>query len=499
MMSSIRHHSLLIEMYQLRSMILESRLDFLQSTYVPKLVSMLKNQINIIPKQIVMQFYTKLKKNKRNIEDITDEDRTEVCQQTFDWIASKDPDPTKKYTQWLLTTYTRKNDRTPPEDIEYADEVLKKYIELKKDHPELNDINKFKTVKELNAAINDTELSRFESNIALEQSMLNQCDIIYDDDRYRIIVPKTEEAAGYFGRDTEWCTAYGSHYGRYPTRTSYFDDYNKRGPLYIIEDKIKHHIWQFHFETNQMMDRNDIRINDHVFWETHRDLLEIIKHTPLFKKYPMYFFHYIEQPDEDLLKEVAKKSPRYILDLMHDKNYKPSQEIVRLCLTTDVELTGAFGRAGVEFDDITKLEIVNSGKVTGLLQLLRLYKDNNFKELGIEDNPYDLNEHLQRKIINNYFNGFTQLIQNDFVPTKEIQEEAIRKNGLNIIKMLKSKNPDLIPSEEMQIIALSDEFLNNLELKTIYDYLIKYLVELSPEVKAEFHKSINRNNENRKT
>lgn len=50
------------------------------------------------------------------------------------------------------------------------------------------------------------------------------------------------------GSGTEWCTA--------DSRASHFEEYIKDGPLYIF-DNGKGEKYQFHFESNQFMDKND--------------------------------------------------------------------------------------------------------------------------------------------------------------------------------------------------------------------------------------------------
>ncbi len=53
------------------------------------------------------------------------------------------------------------------------------------------------------------------------------------------------------GSGTEWCTA--------DSRASYFEQYIKDGPLYIF-DNGKGEKYQFHFESEQFMDKNDVSV-----------------------------------------------------------------------------------------------------------------------------------------------------------------------------------------------------------------------------------------------
>ena len=70
-----------------------------------------------------------------------------------------------------------------------------------------------------------------------------------------MVIPKTEFAAQYWGRGTDWCTAYGDPKGKWPKRTSTFDEYDK-GPLYIWNDN-NGEKYQFHFPSRQFMDSGD--------------------------------------------------------------------------------------------------------------------------------------------------------------------------------------------------------------------------------------------------
>ena len=54
------------------------------------------------------------------------------------------------------------------------------------------------------------------------------------------------------GSGTEWCTATGK-------TSRFFDDYIKQGPIYIF-DNGKGEKYQFHYENNEFMNKNNISI-----------------------------------------------------------------------------------------------------------------------------------------------------------------------------------------------------------------------------------------------
>jgi hypothetical protein len=87
------------------------------------------------------------------------------------------------------------------------------------------------------------------SNEEAELIKSGQAVIYKDTGAVKIVIPKTEEAAKFYGRGTRWCTA-GDNDNR-------FDYYNKQGPLYVIIFRGSGVKWQFHFESGQFMDEQD--------------------------------------------------------------------------------------------------------------------------------------------------------------------------------------------------------------------------------------------------
>jgi hypothetical protein len=100
-------------------------------------------------------------------------------------------------------------------------------------------------------AMNET-LSRSEMWKEKEKSFYDtgQAELIRNSDEVKIVVPKTEEASCFFGRNTKWCTAATGGWNA-------FDEYNRGGPLYIVLFKKQNVRWQFHFETGQFMNEKD--------------------------------------------------------------------------------------------------------------------------------------------------------------------------------------------------------------------------------------------------
>lgn len=80
---------------------------------------------------------------------------------------------------------------------------------------------------------------------------------VYKDDSVRVIVPRDERAACFWGRGTRWCTA--------ATRGSnYFNNYNQQGPLYILlpTKRIRPgEKYQIHIPSGQFMNEDDTPVD----------------------------------------------------------------------------------------------------------------------------------------------------------------------------------------------------------------------------------------------
>lgn len=88
--------------------------------------------------------------------------------------------------------------------------------------------------------------------------------VLHNGENWFIFQPLTEKASCYLGVNTEWCTTWGPYSlnKKHKDRGNMFNRYSKEGPLFIMIDKKNpDHKYQFHFESNQYMDRDDKRIN----------------------------------------------------------------------------------------------------------------------------------------------------------------------------------------------------------------------------------------------
>jgi len=83
-------------------------------------------------------------------------------------------------------------------------------------------------------------------------------ETVFENGQVRIIHPKDQAAACYYGQGTRWCTAATGS-------SNYFDRYNSGGPMYILlpkQPKYEGEKYQLHFESGQFMDETDSQVND---------------------------------------------------------------------------------------------------------------------------------------------------------------------------------------------------------------------------------------------
>jgi hypothetical protein len=153
-------------------------------------------------------------------------------------LQKKYSDKFNEYSE-TLSTILNSSDLSDT-NFKYADFVLKnlhpnssldevaEVIELVKDfhryqsNLEKKDINQYKSIDELNRALN------FSKTKEEEKQLSSQSQKVYEDDKFLVVKPQTEEASCKYGSNTRWCvTSKGSgHFGRYTS--------GKQGLYFII-------------------------------------------------------------------------------------------------------------------------------------------------------------------------------------------------------------------------------------------------------------------------
>lgn len=179
----------------------------------------------------------------------------------------------KSFTNWLLNLYM--NGELLDEDLgEYGiyAELLSDFTQL---YPQLSpqerDIYSYKNKNELAQTIKKYKIDKPKESISPYN--VPHSNIIIDNDIFTVVIPHTEEASCTLGKYTKWCTA------KYPPgdTNNMFKRYNNRGPLYIIFYKPDNTRYQYHSNTNQFKNEDDIDVKHLPDSDKKNQLFNIIK------------------------------------------------------------------------------------------------------------------------------------------------------------------------------------------------------------------------------
>ena len=191
-----------------------------------------------------------------SIQDIYQKYYSDIPEDTFQQIISADPTynvekPNKmgKFGKWLLTLYQKQNLKI--EDLYKAKDYLSTFIKFNV-KLQKRDIMKYHSLQELYQTI-EPFLKNPQQAVTKAEEIRNikeGAEKVYEDGKWLVVVPHTEESACYYGKGTQWCTAADKS-------NNMFDSYNKDGLLYINILKGTNTKYQFHFETQQFMDATD--------------------------------------------------------------------------------------------------------------------------------------------------------------------------------------------------------------------------------------------------
>jgi len=165
-------------------------------------------------------------------------------------LEKADPTKNKEYTQGLAKIYANGGLKMEDASSTLAD-YLTKFHKLKVKRmipPPYNDFLRYAKVSDMMDVVDqlpdpDQDKKEVDKGTAVEY---------YNDEQIRVIVPKDEAAACYYGQGTRWCTAVKTN--------NMFDGYNRSGPLYIVIPKHPRHPgekYQIHFEDGQCMNEED--------------------------------------------------------------------------------------------------------------------------------------------------------------------------------------------------------------------------------------------------
>jgi len=191
------------------------------------------------------------------------------------WLEQSDPSPAKKYVNWMIVRYLKGDIRRLEDIPSRIAPALLRFQSLqnkKKLKPEHSDINRIRSIEDVidQYAEGKTQGNKSQAK-SVERSMYDskEAELIFNSPEYKIVVPKTEKASCFFGKNTRWCTA--------AANDNQFDYYSKKGPLYIILHKPTNTRWQFSFASEQYMDERDDAIKIIEFLLSHGPVYQVFK------------------------------------------------------------------------------------------------------------------------------------------------------------------------------------------------------------------------------
>ncbi len=259
-------------------------------------------------------------------------------------LERSDPTPKKAFVLILLKWYLNGSMRLL-EDAYKATEPLKLYskFRLRSDVPDISTLS-FSDLLLLGDRLAGTK-SKKEENKEEENAFYqnDEAELILDNSDWKVVIPKTEEAAKYFGRNTKWCTS-----AENDNQFGYYSDY---GDLYIILEKKTNKRWQLHPESGQFMNELDnvVKIPEgtRIFSAVADDIgitedkLHIFDNGPLFlyfdtterkdiefviDRFP-WTITLFDEPDEELQIIAVTSRPSVVSDIPN-----PTKNVIKLVL-----------------------------------------------------------------------------------------------------------------------------------------------------------------------
>ena len=138
------------------------------------------------------------------------------------------------YIKWIIQKYSQNKMQMVEDILSKAIPALERYQDLKKrnqlqlTHKNLQAIKNIHELLDIMDEYQDAQ-SRSEKKDSVEQGFYDggEAELVHDDSKIKVVVPKTEKASCYFGMGTKWCTT--------GDRNNQFNNYTSDGyDLYYI-------------------------------------------------------------------------------------------------------------------------------------------------------------------------------------------------------------------------------------------------------------------------
>lgn len=287
----------------------EARIDTLRSKYVPLVRAALPN--------LRMPAGVKSRAEKMPGQD--------DAERLFNWIAGQDPGKNNVYTQWMLDRILRQSRPMPLEDVIYAPETLADYEKVKRDlAPEQRDINRFVDLSSVRAATASRQDTAAQSDAEEEERARRESKVLYDKGDNIVVAPETMFAAQYWGRGSDWCTAYGDPKGKWPDRDeNAFDSYySQPGDIVIIRSRKNGPLYQI--ASDEAKDAKDLDVTP----------MDVIGAVPMIAQLPAAMKHL--ESARSLIRLASKDGNYQFLIWLGDDGDDEDGPTVILCAGDDI-------------------------------------------------------------------------------------------------------------------------------------------------------------------
>lgn len=272
------------------------------------------------------------------------------------------------YIKWIIDKYSKNRIENFNEIVNIIIPNLLIFDKIKtaKKLPENipYDINKIEDPKELKNIA--TEISKIktkrveykekESNLFAKGS----ADLIYEDDKLKIVKINDINASCFYGINTKWCTAMTDDNYNKETAKNYLKKYLSIGNLYVIFDKKNKSKYQISFAAKKIRDEKDKIVNPLKFREinpyVYDKLIELFKDEIVDNRY----FEFMQNDFETLYDKS------YILNLIKREFFENNQSYDTSILLHFVE-------------GLKNIQKIDVDKSTKILELFSEVLENMFK------------------------------------------------------------------------------------------------------------------------
>lgn len=221
---------------KIREIILEDKEEYVTQTVGDKMLDALQNDNSVT--------------GKRFYQSISNQEQPKVL--LVKKIKEADPTRNGVYLVWLARMFLANQFKI--EDLGRIKQELEFFEKVK---PKLKnrDLNSYKSLEELYNVLEPLKPKNKEEEEALKSGKAQAKDIkqagaqyLINSPNYKALIPKTEEAACLYGKNTKWCTTSGE-----------FENYSSQGDLVILMANINNKLrkFQLHVETGQAMNELD--------------------------------------------------------------------------------------------------------------------------------------------------------------------------------------------------------------------------------------------------